>query len=367
MNYQTLFVELGQRRYPIYIGKGLLNNLTVLQPHIAAKQVMIITNKTLQPLFLDLVKSQLQQYQCDFLVLPDGERYKDLATWSTIFDALLQAKHHRNTTLIALGGGVICDITGFAAACYQRGVNFIQIPTTLLAQVDASIGGKTAVNHPLGKNMIGAFHQPQCVLIDTATLATLPHREFYAGLAEIIKSALIRDLGFFQWLESHIVAILRQDEATLTEAIKRTCAIKAQVVAEDEKEQSGIRALLNLGHTFAHAIEQVFNYQGYLHGEAVAIGIILAAETSKRLGWISLDDYLRIEKLMTAAQLPTRLPPEIQYDKILQAMAIDKKWMNQQPKLVLLKSLGHAELIDNVDSELIAAVIKDNIAAQQIR
>jgi 3-dehydroquinate synthase len=251
---KKLVVELGERRYPIYISEGLLASPDLLRPHVAGRQVLIVTNETVAPLYLQKAQAAFAGLQCHTVVLPDGERYKTLEVLNRIFDALLENQCDRRVTIVALGGGVVGDMAGFAAACYQRGVPFIQIPTTLLAQVDSSVGGKTGVNHPLGKNMIGAFHQPKCVLIDTATLDTLPDRELSAGLAEVIKYGLIRDAGFLDWLEQNMDALLRRDPTSLAEAIERSCRNKAEVVAADERE-SGERALLNLGHTFGHAIE----------------------------------------------------------------------------------------------------------------
>lgn len=356
---RTLKVELDTRSYPIYIADNLLQDPKVWAHHLRSNQVLIVSNETVAELYLDRVKQAFKQQQCDVVLLPDGEQYKNLTTLSKIFDALLNNRHRRNTTLIALGGGVICDMTGFAAACYQRGVAFIQIPTTLLAQVDASIGGKTAVNHPLGKNMIGAFHQPQAVVIDTSVLKTLSNREFSAGMAEIIKAALIQDKDFFNWLEKNIDKLMQREPDTLATAIERACAIKATIVAADEHEITGQRALLNLGHTFGHAIEQVLGYGNWLHGEAVATGIVLAAEVSQLQGWIKTEDVERIKKLFLAAQLPIRLPPQIQYDKMTAAMAVDKKLQNAALKLVLLKAIGKAELISDVDTRQVRQVLEN--------
>lgn len=357
MNYKTLTVELGAKSYPIYIGKNLLKDTSLLTRHVVADQVMIVSNETIAPLYLNRVKAALHKHTCDVVLLPDGEQYKNLENLTKIFDQLLLKKHRRNTTLIALGGGVICDITGFAAACYQRGVAFIQIPTSLLAQVDASIGGKTAVNHPLGKNMIGAFHQPQAVLIDTDVLITLPEREFYAGIAEIIKAALIRDADFFDWLEKNMQKLLRRDEEALMIAIEKACSIKAEIVAADEQEITGERALLNLGHTFGHAIEQVSGYGVWLHGEAVAAGMMLAASMSQRMGWLHESEVTRIKNILLAAHLPIQLPAQIQCDKMLEAMAVDKKLQSSQLKLVLLKKLGQAELVTVADASQVRQVL----------
>ena len=348
---QTITVNLANRSYPIYIDANLLDNGDLLRRHATDQQILIVTNSTIAPLYLAKIQAAFQDRQCDYILLPDGEQYKSLETINKIFDALLEKKHHRQTTLIALGGGVVCDMTGFAAACYQRGVAYLQIPTTLLAQVDASIGGKTAVNHPLGKNMIGAFHQPRTVIIDIATLTTLPEREYYAGIAEIIKAALIKDAKFFVWLEQHMDALTKRDTQTLLHAIQHACEIKAEIVAADETEITNIRALLNLGHTFGHAIEQVTGYKNYLHGEAVAIGIMLAAQLSQQQGWLTSNEVQRIKNLLQLAHLPVNLPAHLQCDKILAAMAMDKKVMDKKLRLVLLKSIGHAELISNIDPD----------------
>lgn len=280
---KTLHVELGDRRYPLYIGPGLLGQAELLRPHIAGRQVLVVTNTTVAPLYLERTCAALQGLRYEAVILPDGERYKTLETLDAVFTALLEKRFDRHCTILALGGGVIGDLAGFAAACYQRGVDFIQVPTTLLAQVDSSVGGKTAVNHPLGKNMIGAFYQPRCVLADTETLNTLPDRELSAGLAEVIKYGLIRDRPFLEWLEANLDALLIRDAAALSEAIERSCRNKAEIVAADERE-TGERALLNLGHTFGHAIETGVGYGQWLHGEAVAAGTVLAADLSARLG-----------------------------------------------------------------------------------
>src|SRR5476651_447537 len=304
---QTLKVELGERSYPIHIGEGLLDRLELLAPYIAGRQVAIISNATVAPLYLERLTHTLAGYNVLPVVLPDGEAFKNWETLQTIFDALLTARHDRRTTIIALGGGVVGDMASFAAACYQRGVDFIQVPTTLLSQVDSSVGGKTGINHPLGKNMVGAFYQPQAVLIDTSTLNSLPARELSAGLAEVIKYGLICDEPFLTWLEEHVDALRALDQVALQYAIARSCKNKAEVVAADERE-SGERALLNLGHTFGHAIESGMGYGNWLHGEGVAAGTIMAADLSQRLGWISAQDVARICKLFERARLPVAAP-----------------------------------------------------------
>ena len=298
-----LTVDLGNRSYPIFIGSGVLNDSARLKPYIRSKQVAVVTNETIAPLYLDQLKSLLTGFDVTEVVLPDGEAFKNLETLNRVFDGLLQARHNRTTTLIALGGGVVGDMTGFAAASYQRGVDFIQIPTTVLSQVDSSVGGKTGVNHPLGKNMIGAFHQPNAVLIDTDVLKTLPDRELSAGLAEVIKYGLICDPEFYAWLQQNISKLVNRDTEALVYAIHRSCADKAKVVAEDEKE-SGIRAILNLGHTFGHAIETHLGYGEWLHGEAVAAGMVMAARLSCQLGSIGAEEVEGIKTLLVQAGLP---------------------------------------------------------------
>jgi len=339
----TIQVHLGDRSYPIYMGEGNLNNPELLTQHIKSKQVVVVTNETIAPLYLQNVIAHLQQYQVETVILPDGEQYKTLASMDIIFDALLTKQYSRNATLIALGGGVIGDVAGFAAACYQRGIPFIQIPTTLLAQVDSSVGGKTGVNHALGKNMIGAFYQPQCVIIDIKVLDTLDDRQLSAGVAEVIKYGLIRDAEFFAWIEANIEKILARDKQALTYIIERSCLSKAEIVAADERE-SGIRAILNLGHTFGHAIETGAGYGTYLHGEAVAIGTCQAADLSRRMGWLSDADVRRIVDLFKKALLPTEPPVNLSAEECIELMAVDKKNVDGEIRLILLKSIGEASL-----------------------
>lgn len=353
----SLKVALAERSYPIYIGQDLLTDAALLQKYIAAEQVMIVSNETVAKLYLPTLLQTLSGYKADTVIVPDGEQYKTLATWASIFDELLLKKHHRNTTLIALGGGVICDMTGFAAACYQRGAHFLQIPTTLLAQVDASIGGKTAVNHPAGKNMIGAFYQPRAVIIDLKVLDSLPDREYSAGLAEIIKAAAIRDAEFFAWLEKKITTIMQRQPEPLSYAIARACEIKAEIVSQDEKEVTGERALLNFGHTFGHAIENIQGYGNILHGEAVAIGMMLAARLSLQQGWLVPEEVGRLEQLLTHAKLPTRLPPDTQYDKMMTAMAVDKKFTYHQKTFILLQGLGKAKLTSQIEQRMLEQIL----------
>jgi 3-dehydroquinate synthase len=353
---KTLVVDLGERSYPIYIGDGLLARGDLLRSHIGGRQAMIVTNDTVAPLYLHKVQAAVAGLQCHTVVLPDGEQYKTWEVLNRVFDALLENRCDRRVTVIALGGGVIGDIAGFAAACYQRGVPFIQIPTTLLAQVDSSVGGKTGVNHPLGKNMIGAFHQPNCVLIDTATLNTLSDRELSAGLAEVIKYGLIRDVAFLEWLEENMDILLSRDEAAEAEAIARSCRNKAEVVAADERE-SGVRALLNLGHTFGHAIETGVGYGVWLHGEAVAAGMCMAAALSARLGWISAADVARVETIVRRARLPVRAPASLDPDRMLEVMAVDKKAREGMIRLVLLKAIGEAVVTADYDPVMLREIL----------
>jgi len=345
---KTLYVELGDRRYPIYIGPGLLGRPELLCPHIPGRQVLVVSNTTVAPLYLERTCAALSRLRHEAVILPDGEQYKTLAVLDEVFTALLRHRFDRNCTIVALGGGVVGDMAGFAAACYQRGVHFIQIPTTLLAQVDSSVGGKTGVNHPLGKNMIGAFYQPRCVLADTDTLATLPDRELSAGLAEVIKYGLIRDLPFLEWLEAHLEALLAREAGALSEAIERSCRNKAEIVAADERE-AGERALLNLGHTFGHAIETGVGYGVWLHGEAVAAGMALAADLSARLGWLSGEQVGRILALLERACLPLAPPPDLTADDFLRLMAVDKKVQDGRLRLILLRGLGQGIIADDVD------------------
>jgi len=347
---RTLTVDLGDRSYPIYIGAGILGDPGYLTPHIRGQQIMVVTNETVGPLYLNRLLAGLDGYRVERVVLPDGEAYKTLEVMDQIYSALLRARFDRGCTLIALGGGVVGDMTGFAAASYQRGVDFIQVPTTLLSQVDSSVGGKTGVNHPLGKNMIGAFHQPRCVVADTDTLNTLPERELSAGLAEVIKYGLIDDPEFFLWLEGNIAALRQREADALAYAIERSCLDKARIVAADERE-AGRRALLNLGHTFGHAIETGMGYGSWLHGEAVAAGMCLAAEMSERLGWLSSTDMVRIRGVVKAAGLPTQRPPELDPQRMLDLMSVDKKVQAGALRLVLLRGIGGAELTATYDQE----------------
>lgn len=351
----TVMVELADRRYPIYIGAHLLTQYDLLTRHIPGSQVLIVTNETVAPDYLAQVQAACANYQCDVLMIPDGEQYKNLQVLSDIFDVLIRKGHRRNTTIIALGGGVIGDIAGFAAASYQRGVYFIQIPTTLLAQVDASVGGKTAVNHPLGKNLIGAFHQPKCVIIDILTLKTLPRRQFSAGLAEIIKYGMLADNAFFVWLEQNIEKLLALDFDTLIYAIIRSCSIKAEIVVRDERE-TGERALLNLGHTFAHAIESGTDYKQWLHGEAVSMGLYLAAIFSERMGYLDNISVNRVRQLLVNAGLPIEAP-KFGIDRWFELMSRDKKNTDEHLRLILLKGLGEAFVSYAASRKLLAEVL----------
>ncbi|MDD2723099.1 MAG: 3-dehydroquinate synthase [Methylovulum sp.] len=355
---KNLLVELGERSYPIYIGSGLLQQAEILTKHIKSKQVMVVTNTTIAPLYLDTVLKHLADYHVEQTILPDGEQYKNLEFLNHIFDKLLACKFSRNATLIALGGGVIGDMGGFAAACYQRGIPFLQIPTTLLAQVDSSVGGKTGVNHPLGKNMLGAFYQPQCVIADADVLDTLDNRELSAGLAEVIKYGLIRDYQFFEWLEQNIALLLARDKAALAYAIEQSCLNKAAIVAEDETE-TGVRATLNLGHTFGHAIETGTGYGTYLHGEAVAIGTCQAADLSRRKGYLNDGDVKRIITLFTKANLPVTPPAQLDTERFLDLMAVDKKNVDGKIRLILLNKIGQATLPNYIDPELLELTLKN--------
>lgn len=349
---KTLNVDLADRSYPIFIGQQLLTNAELFTPYISGKQVMIVTNTTVAPLYLEKVKQALVGYQVDEVILPDGEEYKTLETLNLIFDALLTKRHNRTTTLIALGGGVIGDMTGFAAASYQRGVNFIQVPTTLLSQVDSSVGGKTAVNHALGKNMIGAFYQPKAVIADIDSLNTLPARELAAGAAEVIKYGLIYDLEFHHWLIANIDKIKQADAPTLSYAIERSCAIKAEVVAQDEHE-NGIRAILNLGHTFGHAIETYKGYGVWLHGEAVAAGMLMAADLSCRLGWLTQQQVIETRQLLEAIDLPCVPPSEMSEQDFISLMQVDKKVLDGKLRLVLMQEIGKAVVTSDFDIDLL--------------
>ena len=359
----TLNLTLPDTSYPIYIGEHLLPQAELLLPHLKQKKVMIVTNTTVAPLYLETLRHGLQQHGVSVLsvTLPDGEDFKTWETLNLIFDALLANKCERGTTLIALGGGVIGDMVGFAAASYQRGVPFIQVPTTLLSQVDSSVGGKTAINHPLGKNMIGAFYQPKAVLADMTLLDTLPERELSAGLAEVIKYGLLGDAGFIDWLEQNMGALRAKNKTVLAEAVRRCCAMKADIVSQDERE-SGIRALLNLGHTFGHAIEAGLGFGTWLHGEAVAAGMMLAAEASRLLGYLSEDEVGRIERLLHAAGLPT-ISPNLGEAVWLEHMSHDKKVSDGTIRFVLMQQLGHA-IVATLPAAVLSATLNSRFVAK---
>jgi 3-dehydroquinate synthase len=349
--HKTITVNLGDRSYPIVVGSGMLDGGFDLSEYVAGEDCLIVSNVTVAPLYSDRILANLPGKKTTTIELPDGEAYKNLATMQTVLDGLVETGANRDTTVIALGGGVVGDITGFAAACYMRGVSFIQVPTTLLAQVDSSVGGKTGVNHPKGKNLIGAFHQPQVVMIDTDTLSTLPDRELKAGMAEVIKHGAICDIEYFGWLEENMQALLDKEPAALAHAIRRSCEIKAGVVAEDERE-AGRRAILNFGHTFGHAIEHSCGYGEWLHGEAVAAGMLMAAELSD----IAEKDVARLRTLIAAAGLPVA-PPSISEDDWMRAMGMDKKVQQKQLRFVLLQSLGNAHVTESYDATRLKQIV----------
>ncbi|MCA0894709.1 3-dehydroquinate synthase [Microbulbifer agarilyticus] len=353
-----LDVDLGERSYPILIGSGLLTDSSQFEQYIRGKQVLVVTNETIAPLYLKTVLDGLKVFsKVDVVELPDGEAFKTLDTVNRVFDSLLENRHDRGTTIVALGGGVVGDMSGFAAACYQRGVDFVQVPTTLLSQVDSSVGGKTGVNHPLGKNMIGAFYQPQLVLIDIDTLNTLPDRELSAGIAEVIKYGMICDPAFFDWLEENMDLLLGRDPQALAYAVERSCADKAAVVAEDERE-SGRRAILNFGHTFGHAIEAVQGYGKWLHGEAVAAGMVMAAELSCLRGWMGKAEVARLRALLTKANLPQQSPEDMTVEDYLNAMSVDKKVQDGKLRLVLLHALGDAQIISDTPKDQLVEALR---------
>lgn len=358
---QTLKVELDDRSYPIHIGRNLISDATLMLPYLKRKHTAIVTNTTVAPLYLHKVKAALESagVKVISIILPDGEAYKNTDTLNIIYDVLLQNRCERTTTLIALGGGVIGDLTGYAAATYLRGVPFIQIPTTLLSQVDSSVGGKTGINHPLGKNMIGAFYQPQLVLADIDTLQTLPAREFSAGMAEVIKYGLIRDADFFDWLETNITSLMSLDEQVLSYAIYRSCQNKAEVVARDEHEhEQGERALLNLGHTFGHAIENAMGYGVWLHGEAVATGTMMAADLSERMNWLTKPEVSRMQKLFKAANLLENEAPKLGAEKYLDLMQMDKKVVSGKIRLILQQGIGKSVITSDYDAGKLRATLE---------
>ncbi len=358
---QRVDIDLGARSYPILIGAGLLRDPALLAEAVPARDVLVVTNEIVGPLYLETLLRGLAGKRLHSFVLPDGERHKTLEVVGRIFDALVAARLNRDACVVALGGGVVGDMAGFAAACYQRGVDYVQVPTTLLAQVDSSVGGKTGVNHPGGKNLIGAFHQPRAVVSDTATLATLPRREFGAGLAEVLKYGLIADVAFLDWLDAKLEALLALDPAALAHAIGRSCQIKAGIVAEDEREH-GRRALLNLGHTFGHAIETATGYGEWLHGEAVGVGMLVAADLSCRLGWIEAADVERLRGLLRRAGLPGRAPA-IGAARALELMGMDKKVLEGRLRLILLRRTGEGIVCGDCPAGALQAVLREHFEA----
>jgi 3-dehydroquinate synthase len=359
---QTVHIDLGSRSYPILIGSGLLDQPSVLVQAIPARDVLVVTNETVGPLYLAAVLRGLAGKRVASIALPDGERYKTLETLGRVLDAMVEQRLNRDACIVALGGGVVGDMAGFAAACYQRGVDYVQVPTTLLAQVDSSVGGKTGVNHPGGKNLIGAFHQPRAVISDTATLATLPVRELRAGLAEVIKYGLVDDLEFLGWIERNAQPLLALDPEALAHAVRRSCEIKARIVAADEREQ-GQRALLNFGHTFGHAIETATGYGQWLHGEAVAVGMVLATDLSRRLGWLAEADVARVRALLERVGLPSHAPA-IGADHALELMGMDKKVLAGRIRLVLLRKLGQGAVSGDYPAEALEATLRAHFEAR---
>jgi 3-dehydroquinate synthase len=360
---ERLRIELGPRSYPILIGQGLLDGVEVMNEAVAARDVLVVTNTVVAPLYLERLTRALVGRRVVPVVLPDGERYKTLDTMAGVLDALVQRRMNRDACVAALGGGVIGDLAGFVAACYQRGIDFVQLPTTLLAQVDSSVGGKTGVNHPGGKNLIGAFHQPRAVVSDTDTLQTLPRRELRAGLAEVIKYGLVADATFLEWIETNLDDLLGLDTGKLTHAIRRSCEIKAAIVAEDEREH-GRRALLNLGHTFGHAIETAAGYGEWLHGEAVGAGMLMAADLSQRLGWLDATGVARVRALLKRAGLPLEAPA-IGAGRALELMGLDKKVLAGRIRLVLLRRLGDGIVTGDYPPEALQATLRTYFGAAQ--
>jgi len=357
----TLNIDLGHHQYPIHIGAGILSDASLLTPHIHGRQIFIISNEIVAPLYLQRLLDTLGDgYRIASYILPDGEQTKSLTQAEAVFTRMLEIPIDRSATVIALGGGVVGDLTGFCAACYQRGVNFIQVPTTLLSQVDSSVGGKTGVNHALGKNMIGAFYQPQVVLIDNETLSTLDDRQYSAGMAEVIKYALLGDIEFLGWLEQNMDRVMAREEAAVSYIIQRSCQAKADIVAEDEKEK-GVRALLNLGHTFGHAIENAKGYGVWLHGEAVGLGMLMAADLSCRMGRIGEQDVQRVEAILAAAQLPLGGVDGVSAEQLRQLMSVDKKVLDGELRLVLFSALGQAEIVADAPDALIMRTLADYI------
>lgn len=354
--HERIDIDLGERSYPILIGPRLIDDAAALGQHIAARNLLIVTNSTVAPLYLERLQRALADRRVAVVTLPDGEQYKTLDSMARIIDALVEHRMNRDAAVVALGGGVIGDMAGFAAACYQRGIDYVQVPTTLLAQVDSSVGGKTAVNHPHAKNMIGAFHQPRCVIADTAALSTLPAREYHAGLAEVAKYGFACDAEFLDWLEANASALLERDDAAVIYAVRRSCEIKAHVVSVDEREH-GLRAILNFGHTFGHAIETASGYGAWLHGEAVAAGMAIAADMSHRLGWLDASQSARVVELITRLGLPVD-PPRIGAQRARELMGLDKKVLDGRIRLVLLRALGDAVVTSDYPAEVLAATLQ---------
>jgi 3-dehydroquinate synthase len=359
---KTLSVDLGARSYPIHVGSALLGQRDLFAPYCEHGQVCIVTDDLVAPLYLERLQHTLAGFKLHSTILPNGEQNKHWQTLDRIFTFLLKNELGRDTTLIALGGGVVGDLTGFAAACYQRGIPYLQVPTTLLAQVDSSVGGKTAINHRYGKNMIGAFYQPRAVIADTDTLATLDTRNFSAGLAEVIKYGMMADADFFLWLETNIQALLAHDRELLTQVVHRSCELKARVVAADEREAGGQRELLNLGHTFGHAIEVGLGYGEWLHGEAVAAGMMMASALSVRMGWLTAAEYRRLGRLLERAGLPIKAPEALTPENFMQHMQRDKKVRNGRLRFVLPHGIGKAEITDAFD----AVALADTLAGKPL-
>lgn len=360
----TVHIDLGDRSYPIFIGSGLLTDAALFADTLPYQNILVVSNETVAPLYLESLKGALGNRLLEQVVLPDGEQHKSLDVMNDIFNALMTGRFGRDCCVLALGGGVVGDMAGFAAASYQRGVAFVQVPTTLLAQVDSSVGGKTGVNHPLGKNMIGAFHQPTAVVIDTDALATLPDRELSAGLAEVIKYGFINDVDFLQWLEDNMALLMARDKAALIHAVKRSCEIKAEIVAADEHEH-GVRAYLNFGHTFGHAIETSQGYGNWLHGEAVAAGMSMALVMSGKLGWLNDSAIARGMQIISSANLPVTPPADMSTDTFLELMSRDKKVRDGRIRLVLLKTIGDAVVSTDYDDQLLNSTIEHCLSNQK--
>ena len=357
----TVNIDLGERSYPIYIGNGLLSDTSLLSNNLPYQNILIVSNETVAPLYLNALQSALGNRLVDSVVLPDGEQHKSLDVLNKVFDALISGGFNRDCCILALGGGVVGDMAGYAAASYQRGVDFVQVPTSLLAQVDSSVGGKTGVNHAMGKNMIGAFHQPAAVIVDTDVLGTLPERELSAGLAEVIKYGFIKDAEFLTWLQQNMPLLLNRDKSALVHAIRRSCEIKSEIVAADEREH-GVRAFLNFGHTFGHAIETAQGYGNWLHGEAVAAGMSMALKMSQNAGWLKAPEVERGLEILSAANLPIAPPTDMSRDNFLDLMARDKKVLDRRIRLVLLQEIGRAVVSTDYEDSCLSATIEQCLA-----